>query len=152
MTISAHYTLYRPSSGEILTSGMVGGSADMISVQIDANVSLYGSDCSALKVPSDPNTQYVQVLSETPTVVNRPNLQVSIDKTSIIADSADYLTLTGLPDPCEIIIDAPDPTVETTVIEVSGGGFEFEAATPGIYTIEVRRFPFLPFRIDVTAT
>lgn len=151
MTVSSDYTIYRPSSGEILASGMISGSADMISVQIDANVAIYGNDCSALKVSSDSNTQYVQVLSETPTVVDRPKLQVNVDKTSIIAGGDDYLTLTGLPDPCEIIIDAPDPTVETTVTEVAGGGFEFEAATPGSYTIEVRRFPFIPFRIDITA-
>lgn len=152
MTISTEYTIYRISSGEIYTSGLISGGADMIPVQIDANLSIYGSDCSALKVSGDPNTQYVQVLSETPTVVARPNLQVSVDKTSIIADGDDYLTLSGLPDPCEIIIDAPDPTVETTITEVLGGGFEFEATTPGLYTIEIRRFPFLPFKIEITAT
>lgn len=152
MTITIPYTIYRPSSGEIITSGIVSGGADMNTRQIEANVSIYGDDCAAVEVDSDPNTQYVQALSESPTVLDRPNLQVSIDKTSIIADGADYLTLTGLPDPCEIIVDAPDPTVETTITEVSGGGFEFEADTPGTYTIEVRRFPFLPLKIEVTAT
>lgn len=152
MTINTPYTLYYESSGEIITSGIIGGSADMKDLQIAANVAIFGSDCASLEVDSDANTQYVQVLSETPTIVDRPYLQISIDKTSIIAGGDDYLTLTGLPDPCEIIIDAPDPTVETTITEVSGGGFEFEATTPGLYTIEVRRFPFVPFRVDVTAT
>jgi hypothetical protein len=152
MTMAVPYTLYYASSGEIITSGIIGGSADMKDLQIAANIALFGDDCVAMEVDSDPKTQYVQVLSETPTVVDRPNLQVGIDKTSIIAGGDDYLTLTGLPDPCEIIIDAPDPTVETMITEVSGGGFEFEAATPGIYTIEVRRFPFLPLKIEVTAT
>lgn len=151
MTVSVQYTLYRPSTGEIITSGMISGSADMKDVQIAANISIYGDDCAAVEMDSDRNTQYVQMLSETPTIVNRPNLQVSVDKTTIIGGGDDYLTLTGLPDPCQIIIDAPDPTVATTVTEVTGGGFEFEAATPGVYTIEVKRFPFLPFRIDVTA-
>lgn len=152
MTMFFPYTLYYASSGEIITSGMIGGSADMKDLQIAANIALFGSDCAALEEDSDPETQYVQGLSETPTVIDRPNLQIRIDKTSIIAGGEDYLTLTGLPDPCQIIVDAPDPTVETTVTEVSGGGFEFEAATPGIYAIEIRRFPFLPFRIDIMAT
>lgn len=151
MTINTPFTLYYESSGEIIASGMIGGSADMKDLQIAANVSIFGSDCASLEVDSDADTQYVQVLSETPTIVDRPYLQISIDTTSIIAGGGDYLTLTGLPDPCQIIIDAPDPTVQTTITEVSGGGFEFEAATPGIYTIEVRRFPFLPFKIEITA-
>jgi hypothetical protein len=42
--------------------------------------------------------------------------------------------------------------VETTVTTVSGGGFVFIADDPGVYSVEVSRWPFLPFLIEFTAT
>lgn len=100
---------------------------------------------------ANPAMQYVQVLDSVAAVVDKPELVIEIDRTEIVADGEDFVTLTGLPDPCEIIIDDPDPTVETTMTQVFGGGFEFAAATPGVYTIEVRRFPFLAWKAEITA-
>jgi hypothetical protein len=77
---------------------------------------------------------------------------VEVNKTTLVADGVDSITLTGLPDPCQIIIDDPDPLVETTTTTVTGGGFVFVADDPGIYTVEVRRWPFVPFKIEFTAT
>lgn len=147
------YVLYRSGTGEILTVISIAGSQDLEAVQVAANVAAYGPDCAALRGHSgDSQTQYVQSLNDEPVIANKPPMPIVLDKTEIAAGGTDYATLTGLPDPCEIIVDDPDPTVETTVYTVEGGGFEFEAQTPGLYTIEVRRFPFLPLKVEITAT
>lgn len=145
-------SIYKISTGEIVSSGGITFDPNQKNHQIDCAIAPWGADTHALvEEGSDPQSQYVQVLSDASVILDRPSLHISIDKTTISADGVDYLTLTGLPDPCEIIIDAPDPTVETTITEVSGGGFEFDATTPGLYTIEVKRFPFLAFKIEITA-
>jgi hypothetical protein len=146
-------TIYRTDTGEIVSSGGILLIAEFRDAQISAALAPWGSDNhDLLEVASDPNTQYVQVFNGVEIVVDKAVLQVAVDKTAITADGEDFATLTGLPNPCEIIIDDPDPTVETTTTQVFGGGFEFAAATPGVYTIEVRRFPFLPWKVEITAT
>jgi hypothetical protein len=146
-------TLYRTDTGEIVSTGGILLIAEFRDTQISAALAPWGSDSHALlEVASHPDTQYVQVLDGIDTVIDKPELAVMIDKTEILADGDDAAILTGLPNPCVIILDDPDPTVETTMTEVFGGGFEFAAATPGVYTLEVRRFPFLPWHAEITAT
>jgi hypothetical protein len=152
--MTVHYTtIYRKETGEIVSTGLFLCEEEMVDINFAIRVDQYGgTDHDSIDAAADPDKNYVATLSGEPTVVDRPPLGVGLDKTAIAADGEDYATLTGLPDPCTIIIDDPDPTVETTTHTVAGGGFEFEAATPGVYTIEIRRFPFLPLKVEITAT
>jgi hypothetical protein len=151
--LTSPISIYRTDTGEVVSTGSIVFLDEFRATQISAALAPWGDDIHALvETASDPATQYIQVLDGIAEAVDKPELVVDIDKTEILADDEDFATLTGLPDPCEIIVDDPDPTVETTTTQVFGGGFEFAAATPGVYTIEVRRFPFLPLKVEITAT
>lgn len=146
--------IYRIETGEIVSVGGIQFVPEFKEQQISAAIAPWGADSHALvEGEASADSHYVSVLDEQATVTDRPELIVIIedDKTTIQADGVDETTLTGLPNPCEIILDAPDPTVETQRIEVTGGGFIFSAETPGVYTIEVIRFPFLPWKVEITA-
>lgn len=153
MTETTSFAIYRLSDGKIVSKGTVSATSDMIDAQLAVNLGIWGADDHGI-VASDADSErhFVGTLGGEPTVMDRPPLVVKIDRTEIEAGGVDEAILTGLPDPCEVVIDDPDPTVETTVAEVTGGGFIFAADNPGTYTIEVRRFPFLPFKVEVTAT
>lgn len=147
------YAVYRLDTGRIVSSGAIGTSDDLKDAQIAANLAVWGAEeHAAIEAQADAESHYVGTLGGEPAVLDRPNLMVRVDKTVIEAGGIDEAVLTGLPDPCEVVIDDPDPTVETTVAEVTGGGFIFAADNPGTYTIEIRRFPFLPFKAEITAT
>lgn len=149
--------VYDLLTGEIISTGGIQFDDDLKEVQIAAALAPWGVETCGLyegMAEASKETQYVAVLDGVPALVDKPELLVFIenDKTTILADGVDETTLTGLPDPCEIIIDDPDPTVETQVVEVTGGGFVFTAEDPGVYSIEVVRFPFLPWIVEITAT
>jgi hypothetical protein len=144
--------IYTISTGEIKSIGSIGFMDEFREQQVSSALSPWGEDHGLLEGAADPELHYVITFAETPTVMDRPPIPYVIDKTEILADGEDYLTITGLHNPCTIVIDDPDPTVETLVQTVEGGGFEFSADTPGLYIIEISRFPFLPTRIEITAT
>lgn len=152
-------TVYRRTTGEIesVTQHFCDGEHKALVLENIHNQwgkESYGiveSDDDTEIIAADTLLHYVTTIRGKPTIVGRPNISYEVDKTTIVADGIDYLTLTDLHDPCEIVIDDPDPTVETSVHVVTGGGFEFSADTPGLYTIEIRYFPFLPMTLEITA-
>lgn len=151
-----HCTIYKKATGEIVQYSYFDCPDDIefIAKNHYGRLLFFGvEEYDFVDAKSDPATQYVAILDGQQIVAERPDLVVFVenDKTTIQADGVDETTLTGLPDPCEIIIDDPDPTVETQRIEVAGGGFIFAAENPGVYTIEVIRFPFLPWKVEITA-
>lgn len=154
--MSIHYTtVYRKDTGEIVSTGYFACEPEMVDINFAIRADQFGGqDHDVIDAPADPETSYVAILDGKAVVADRPELVVRTedDKTTLVAGGEDSITLTGLPDPCEIIVDDPDPAVETQVYTVEGGGFIFMADDPGIYTVEVRRWPFLPFRIEFTAT
>lgn len=149
-----HYTLYKPSTGEIIAPLEVYGNPDEDHIQVEANCAAHAPDCAPVQGYGNQSTHYVVNVGDEMVIADRPPLFVEIQdgETTLQADGIDTITLTGLPNPCEVIIDAPDPDVETTVTEVTGGGFIFSADDPGVYTVEVRRWPFRPFLVEFTAT
>ena len=153
--MSTHYpTVYKIATGEIVQTGMFSCDEDFVDMNCAARVHSYGGTThDVVDASADPAIHYVAVLDEKETVVERPELVVHIDgdKRTLQADGVDTITLTGLPDPCDIIVGAPDPGVETQTFTVEGGGFVFSADDPGVYTVEVRRWPFLPFKVEFTA-
>ena len=151
-----HCTIYRKDTGEIVqySNFLCQDDIEQISRNFFGRLLFFGPDThDYIEAQSNMETDYVAVLDERKIIAERPDLIVRIedDKTTIRAGGEDSATLTGLPDPCQIIVDDPDPAVETQTYEVTGGGFIFAADDPGVYTIEVRRWPFLPWKVEITA-
>lgn len=146
--------IYKEDSGEIVSQVNVGFIDEFKDAQIAAMLAPWGEGHALIEAEGNPDTHYVTTLGDRVLSAARHALIVTVldDKTTLVADGVDSITLTGLPDPCDIIIDDPDPTVETTYSTVTGGGFVFIADDPGVYTVEVRRWPFLPFKIEFTAS
>lgn len=148
-----NFVIYRKETGEIVTTG---GGIDfhdpIAEIQIAAALAPWGEGYGLFEAVGTSDAHYVVMLDETPVVVERPPIPCQFDRLTLTAGNGDFITITGLHNPCELVIDNPDPTVETWRVTVEDGGFEFEADTPGTYTIEISRFPFLPARIEITAT
>jgi hypothetical protein len=153
LTGAVPFAVYRIDSGLVVSAGGISGGTDMLDAQLAANLAVWGGEEHAIiDRAADPDLHYVGTLAGRLAVLDRPAMQVQVSKAAVEAGGVDESVLTGLPDPCTIVIDAPDPLVETTVQEVEGGGFVFAAADPGTYVVEVRHFPFLPYRVEITAT
>lgn len=145
-------TIYKKDTGEIVQTGMIWCEDDMIEVNFNARLTYYGAEThSIINAEANGDTQYVAFLGEQNLVIDRPPVPYQIDKTVITADGDDFCTITGLHNPCEVVVDDPDPLVETTITTVTGGSFEFAAEAAGTYTIEISRFPFLPMTLEITA-
>ncbi len=99
----------------------------------------------------EPQQNYVVMLDSGPVILDRPDLPYAVDKTVILADGEDAATISGLSDPSDVVIDDPDPMSETITATVTGGSFEFSADVPGLYTIQIARFPFLPLTLEIIA-
>lgn len=152
--MTTHYlTVYRKDTGQIVSTGLLSCEDEVLDINFALRADQFGgADHDIIDAPADPELTYVVMMAGEAGLADRPALQVTLDKTEIAADGEDVATLTGLPNPCSIIIDDTDPLTETTVAEVTGGGFEFVTQDPGVYTFEVRgRFPFLPLKFTVTA-
>ena len=145
--------IYRKSTGEIISTGGVQFEDGHRDAQIAAALAPWGDDYAITEGVGNADLDYIAIIDEQAIVAERSPLIVYTEgnKVTLAADGEDSIVLTGLPNPCEIIIDDPDPDVETEIISVSGGGFVFMADDPGVYTVEVRRWPFLPFKIEFTA-
>jgi hypothetical protein len=145
-------TVYKKDTGQIVQTGMIWCEDDVVEQNFNARLAYYGAETHAI-INADANaeTQYVAVVGDQVLVVDRPPVPYLVDKTTIIAGGDDFCTISGLHDPCEVIIDDPDPLVETVVETVTGGSFEFAAETPGDYTIQIQKFPFLAMTLVINA-
>jgi hypothetical protein len=146
-------TVYHKETGQIMQCSEFSCPEDQVEANYAARAMAFGeSTHGVVRQRSDFDKHYVITLGGAEVIADRPPVPYQIDRTTVTAGTGDYITITGLHDPCELVIDDPDPTTETTVITVEGGGFEFEADVAGVYTVEIRRFPFLPAKIEITAT
>lgn len=145
-------TVFLKDTGEIVSCTKHSCEADFKPTVLSNTLKAWGvEDHDLIDSDSQPDKHYVGIVGGELTIIDRPQIPYVIDKTSLVIGSGDYVTITGLHNPCTIVIDDPDPTVETVTHVVTGGGFEFEPETVGIYTIEINKFPFLPATITITA-
>jgi hypothetical protein len=77
-------------------------------------------------------------------VTTRPLLPAVVDKTTVIADDTDVMTISGLPDPCEV-------RVGTEAFTAVGGSAEISFDLPGSHTIRISHFPYQDWEVDVDA-
>lgn len=144
-------TAYVVSTGEIKSTTFHSCEESHKPLVITNTRIFWGPEYGVIEAASSPDLQYVARLGEEDVVLDRPQIPYTVDKTTIFSGGEDFCTISGLHDPCEIVIDDPDPLVETTTATVTGGGFEFDAANPGTYTIQISHFPFLPLTLEITA-
>lgn len=67
------------------------------------------------------------------------------DKTEILANNVDTVTVSGLPNPFIVTIDG----IEYTITD---GVFEFVTSLAGIYKIIPQTFPYKQIEVDITAS
>jgi hypothetical protein len=86
----------------------------------------------------DNETQYINTLTEEP--IARPVMGTSINKTSIVANGVDQVTISSIPVGTEVLVVGP-LLGERTSMNVNDGSFEFTTEEAGTYTITLRNFP-----------
>lgn len=147
-------TIYDKLTGEIVQNSSFTCAEDSEQIELNylARLGFYGAETHGLlRIPADGEKQYVAFSGDELLLVDKPPIPFTIDKTVITAGTGDFLTITGLHIPCDVIVDDPDPLTETTYHTVTGGAFEFEAEVPGTYTLQIMRHPFLPATITISA-
>jgi hypothetical protein len=125
-------TLYNPKNGMILASRY----------GQQASIDLEGLPCVAGTY--DAGTYYIDIAQSPPVAVLRPAPQIAQDKTEIIADGSDTVTLSSLPVPCVV-------TAGEARYDVPDGELEWATLMPATYRIRVEAFPYLDWESEVTA-
>ena len=85
-------------------------------------------------------------------MTSRPANTASADKSTIVANGVEKLTITGIPDASHIAIVGPgvNETLEET--HIAGESLEITVDTPGDYTVHVNSFPAKLASIPFVAT
>lgn len=78
-------------------------------------------------------------------VVKRPKLRLRPDKVSIEANGQDAVTITGLPQPCKVIVD------DELIYDIEDGTAEITCDIPGQYIVVVDCWPYMPWQTAIRA-
>jgi len=87
---------------------------------------------------------YVDTTMGVSRIVCKPEITSSFDKVVIQADDVDTATINDLPDDCQV-------TIEGDTYTVTDNTFELTVPLPGIYTITIEKFPFIPKEVQIEA-
>lgn len=109
------------------------------------------------QLPSDPTKglvrlptyswdYWVDTSGATPAVVQKTNMPYTINKTTMVADGVDQISITGLPNPVTVTWPDGIETVETD------GSVAFALTLAGEYMVKLEAVPYLTEVINVTAT
>ncbi|KAB0682011.1 hypothetical protein [Aureimonas leprariae] len=77
-------------------------------------------------------------------LVPRPTCSAAIDRTVIRADGEDAAVLSGLPDPCALLINGMPR-------DVAGGSIEIRSRRPGTFLIQLQHWPLVDWSVTVEA-
>lgn len=135
------FTVYDPNTGRILRSGIAPNDAIATMQAIPENHE------SVLLALSDELTQYVDV--GTGTVAYKPGVGGAIDKTEVVADMVDAVTITGIDSEAMVTVSGPNPTFEMMVLD---GVMVLTFESAGEYQVEVSKDMMVPQTFTVTAT
>lgn len=80
--------------------------------------------------------------------IPRPAQATAIDKTEVMADGADVVTITGIPSGATLSVSGP---VTVSPQQVDDGAAELAFDVPGDYTVRVECFPWLPWESAIHA-
>jgi len=86
-----------------------------------------------------------------PTVVDKLPNTIILDKSEVLADGVDFITLSNLPEASTVSISSPENGVYVTELLASPEDYlTFDAA--GEYSLVIDAFPYLPIQFTITAT
>jgi hypothetical protein len=85
---------------------------------------------------------YIDISSEFPIVACKSEIETVFDKNIIIANDIDTATIKKLPDDCIIKINDISYNVIDNI-------FQLTVTLPGIYNIEIIKFPFLTKEVQI---
>lgn len=89
------------------------------------------------------DTHYVNVI--TGEVLDRPTMVVSVSSTSIPANGVSEAVISGLP-------NTTTASVTGNEVTVTDGTLEFSVDLQGVYTIDLKSWPYKDTAVEVTAT
>jgi len=131
------FALYDPSTGEVITTGSAPD--NMVDLQSAPGLNRYVGQV-------DPVHQYIDVTDPAnPVVADKQPLPYTVDKTTVVADGVDIVTISGLPDSAEVEVSGAVATPTAGVVELT-------FASPGDYTVQMRAFPYLDAEVTIHAT
>jgi len=131
------YSIIRPS-GEIIATTF-----------IDDSIAILPRDDGYLSVSghSDSATQYYDMTNTMPALMDRPALNSSLDKSTVIADGIDLATITCPQSPVDVTITGPASSQFTDADGMIGLTFDF----PGTYIVTVEAWPALKEEYTIVA-
>lgn len=128
------YRLRGEKKGEIIRNGW--SEPAVIALQLQENEK---ADCGLAS--GEVRSRALDYVNENGEIIPRPEMQVAIDKTQIVADNADKATISGLPDGATI-------TVNGVVFTPGKPSETLTSDRPATYEILVSCWPY----VDVTFT
>lgn len=111
--------------------------------EMNYNDSTYNQGRNVIEGTSDPYLDYVDIGNKT--IKKRPKMSLTIDKTSILANGSDAVTIKGIP-------DNAIARVGTHEVTITDGTLTFTTDMPGEYTICLECFPYLEEEVTINAT
>ena len=87
------------------------------------------------------DTQYI----DNGVITDRPSMNLSVDKTTIVANGTDEATISNIP-------SGATATCEGESLTIDDGELVFTADTAGIYTIKFECWPYLDEEVTINAT
>lgn len=83
-------------------------------------------------------------------LAERAAMSLAVSTAAIAADGVEAAEISGLPDPCRVMIDGPMPIGPTTV---TGGTLSITASLPGAWRVRVEADPvYQPWSVTINAT
>lgn len=137
----ARFIKYELSTGRIVMTGFCPSSA--LSYQAETG---YGIIVDTAGVSSD-DSHIVSgaVLAKNPQ-------SVTVSKTSMTADGSDSVVFGSITNPSSCVIEVPVDAVGIAPFTITDGTLTFKTFVPGVYTITIDYFPYLPFVQTITAS
>lgn len=137
------FIVYRNTDGMILRTGEC--LFEVLSLQAQTGETAIGGE-------ADDATEYINTTNQS--VIARPSLTATWNKTTITANGTDTATLgSSLPNPTIVTVDVPTGAVLPDPEEVTAGSFSLATTISGDYTVRIYPpFPYMSITQVITAS
>lgn len=125
------YAIYKVNSGEILR------------IAATATPAEHCIDGTESWVEGSPDDRFAYVLGGS--IVDKPTMPATIDKTTVTADGIDFVTISNLPNPSTVSVSG-----QTVVVE--DGTLTIKVGYPRDYLVEVESWPYLNWEVTIHGT
>lgn len=135
-----NYITYNTETNRIIKQGTTPSTMLQEQVTLKNEAALQGEGSGA--------THYV-VTNPDPVITLLLTNNTQIDKTTVIADSIDKVTLSNLPPNAELLVLGMGGNLQQIVYTYEES-ISFDL--PGLYTIQINAFPYLPYKVTINAS